>query len=405
MAAPFLLASRARHYLPTLRGRLGGHRGDVVRRALWLHAVSVGEVRVAAALARRLDLSLPLLVTTVTPTGQAEARRLFAGRAVVAYLPVDLRFAVRRFLDRFEPRACVLVEGDYWPLLLAEMARRGIAVGVANGRVGDRSFARLSRLRSWVGPFFGSVRRFAVQSERDRDRLTSLGVGSERLAVTGNLKFDAEVPAPDPGLSERIRRLAAGRAVLVAGSTMPEEEEQVLEAFRAVGADRALLVLAPRHPERWDAVERLLREGGVHVVRRSTEDASGDPPQVLLLDTLGELAGLYALADAAFVGGTLVATGGHNPIEPAAQGTPLAVGPNMQNFADVAERFDLENAWIRVDDAAALGEAWQRWLDAPDEATRQSDRASQLVSANRGAVERTLEFLAPILAEVARDAA
>lgn len=405
VAAPFLLASRARHYLPTLRGRLGGHRGDVVRGGLWLHAVSVGETRVAAALAGRLDPGLPLLVTTVTPTGQAEAHRLFAGRAAVAYLPLDLGFAVRRFLDRFEPRACILIEGDYWPLLLAAMERRDIAVGVANGRMGDRSFARLRRLRSWVGPFFDSVRRFAVQSERDRDRLTTLGVAEERLAVTGNLKFDAEVPAVAPELAALVRRLAAGRAVLVAGSTMPGEEEQVLEAATRVGRERALLVLAPRHPERWDGVDRMLRERGARVVRRTSGGEPAPGVDVLLLDSLGELAGLYSLADAAFVGGTLVATGGHNPIEPASQNAPLAVGPHMQNFADVAERFDLEKAWTRVHDASSLAGVWRRWLETPEAAAEQVARAARLVTANRGAVERTLRFLAPILEEVTPDAA
>ena len=405
VTAPFLLAGRARHYLPTLRGRLGSHRGEVVRHALWLHAVSVGEARVAAALAQRLDPGLPLLVTTVTPTGQAEARRLFAGRAAVAYLPLDLGFAVRRFLDRFEPRACLLIEGDYWPLLLRRLARRGIPVGVANGRVGDRSFARLSRLRSWVGPFFDPVRRFAVQSERDRERLAALGVEAGRLAVTGNLKFDAEVPAPDPELAARVRALAGERAILVAGSTMAGEEERVLEALEAVGRERALLVLAPRHPERWEAVDRMLRERGLRVARRSQGATAEPAPEVLLLDSLGELAGLYALADAAFVGGTLVATGGHNPIEPAAHGTPLAVGPHMENFADVARRFDAEGAWTRVEDGAALGAAWARWLDDPREAAAQGDRARALVATSRGAVERTLEYLSPIVAEAARDAA
>jgi 3-deoxy-D-manno-octulosonic-acid transferase len=405
VTAPFLLASRARHYLPTLRGRLGGHRGEVVRHALWLHAVSVGEARVAAALAGRLDPGVPLLVTTVTSTGHAEARRLLARRAVVTYLPLDFGFAVRRFLDRFQPRACVLIEGDYWPLLLRRVEQRGIAVAVANGRVGDRSFVRLRRLRRWIGPLFRPVRRFAVQSERDRERLLALGVGAERLAVTGNLKFDAAVPAPDPQLTARVRALAGERAVLVAGSTMPGEEEKVLEALETVGSDRALLILAPRHPERWPQVDRMLRERGTRTVRRSDTGAGERLPQVLLLDSLGELAGLYALADAAFVGGTLVPTGGHNPIEPAAHGAPLAVGPHMHNFADVAERFDVEAAWARVEDGRSLGEVWRTWLDHPARGAATAARASALVAAGRGAVERTLTFLSPVLAEAARDAA
>lgn len=402
-AGPFLLLRRGRHYLPTLSGRLGREQAPAATRgALWLHAVSVGEVGVAATLARALPPEIPLLVTTVTPTGQARARALFPAdgprRVDVAYLPFDLGFAVGRFFRRFEPRALVLVEGDYWPLVLREARRRGMPIAVVNGRVGDRSFARMRRLKSLLGPLFSGVTRFGVQTADDRNRLVDLGVPAERIVVTGNLKYESPEPPRKPELEETLGALAAGRPLLLAGSTMGGEEEQVLEAQEiAGGGARALLVIAPRHPERWNEVEALLRGRGLNMVRRST--LSGAPslrPDVVLLDSLGELASLYRLAAAAFIGGTLVPTGGHNPLEAARFGVPVAVGPSMHNFREMAEQFDRAGAWKRADDARALGEIWKGWLDDPASAREQGERAIRLVEENRGSLQRTLEMLAGV---------
>jgi 3-deoxy-D-manno-octulosonic-acid transferase len=453
-AGPFLLARRGRHYLPTLAGRLGGagsageSGSGATAGGLWLHAVSVGEVGVAATLVRALPPELPLLITTVTPTGQALARKAFAGRARVAYLPFDLRPAMARFWRRFTPAALVLVEGDYWPLLLREARRRDLPVAVINGRVGDRSFRRMRRLRPLTGLLFSGIERFGVQSAEDRGRLQALGVDPARLTVTGNLKFETSEPRANPDLAAALDGLAGGRPVVIAGSTMPGEDEQVIEAFAGLGGGRrALLVLAPRHPERWDEVERLLAASGLTVVRRSrlpvpvaagaaggpvaagpvtagpvvsgtvaagpvTADpvaggpeasgpAGGGAPDVLLLDSMGELAFLFRQAAAAFIGGTLVGTGGHNPLEAARYGIPIAVGPSMQNFRDMAERFDAAGAWRRVADGAELGRAWGEWLADPAAARARGDRAAALVVENRGALARTLEMLAPILARLA----
>jgi 3-deoxy-D-manno-octulosonic-acid transferase len=404
-AGPFLLARRGGHYLPTLAGRLGRAAGAArVTGGLWLHAVSVGEVGVAATLVKSLPPDTPLLVTTVTPTGQARARSLFplGGRpAEVAYLPFDLGFAVRRFYDRFAPRALVLVEGDYWPLVLREARRRGLPVAVVNGRVGDRSFARLSRLRPLLGPLFSGIDRFGVQTEDDRARLVALGIPPERITVTGNLKYESPEPPRKPEIEEALLALAAGRPILLAGSTMAGEEEQVLAAHAMIGDSgggaRALLVLAPRHPERWDEVDALLRARGVAAVRRSALPATGSP-DVVLLDSLGELASLYRLAAAAFIGGTLVPTGGHNPLEAARFGVPVAAGPSMHNFREMAEQLDRASAWRRAAGARALGEIWKEWLDDPAAAREQGARAARLVEENRGALARTTDMLAPLLA-------
>jgi 3-deoxy-D-manno-octulosonic-acid transferase len=415
VAAPFLLARRGFHYLTTLPGRSTFQRtppgaAAPPRRPLWIHAVSVGEVGVAATLAAALPAHEPLLVTTVTPTGQQRARKLLAGRAAVAYLPFDLGFAVSRFLRRFAPRALVLVEGDYWPLLLRRARRRGLAVVVVNGRVGDRSFRRLRRLRRLglgrlLDALFAPVGRFGVQTDEDRRRLAALGVAGERVTVTGNLKFETPEPPPLPRLEARLAELAGGRPLLVAGSTMAGEEERVLDAFRAAGGGgAALLVLAPRHPERCDEVARLLDRQGWRALRRSRfdDDREGDAGEpgadVVLLDTLGELASIYRRAAVAFIGGTLVPTGGHNPLEAARFGVPVAVGPSMDNFRDMAARFAGAGAWELVPDAAALGRVLRRWLADPASARRVGERARALVEENRGALERTVELVRPLLA-------
>jgi 3-deoxy-D-manno-octulosonic-acid transferase len=410
-AGPFLLARRGGHYWSALPGRLGKvpspEEDRVDGGGLWVHAVSVGEVGVAATLARALPSALPLVVTTVTPTGQARARAVFSGRAgaAVAYLPFELGFAVRRFYARFAPRALVLVEGDLWPLVLREARRRNLPVAVVNGRVSDRSFRRMRRLRPLLGPLLSGVDRFGVQTAEDREKLLELGVPPARVTVTGNLKYESPEPERRPALEGEIARLAAGRPVLLAGSTMAGEEEIVLDAFaRLGGGDRALLVLAPRHPERWDEVDRLLGARGLARVRRSgwgEGPSPGPPPAIILLDSLGELAGLYSQAAVAFVGGTLVPTGGHNPLEPARFSVPTAVGPSMDNFRDMAERFDRAGAWHRVADAAGLAAAWGGWLADPAAARAVGERAAGLVAENRGALAATLELLRPVIDGVA----
>lgn len=405
LGGPWLVLLRGRHYLPTLPGRLTLTLPPApAGRALWIHAVSVGEVGVAATLVKALPADLPLLVTTITPTGQARAKALFAGRATVAYLPFDLGFAVRRFLGRFQPRALLLVEGDLWPLLLREVRRREIDAMVVNGRVSDRSLPRLARMRRFLGPLFDPVRRFGMQTAADRDRLLALGVEPGRVEVTGNLKYETPAPAPTPSLDAELRAVAAGRPILVAGSTMAGEDEAVLDAFASRGGgERALLLIAPRHPERFGEVAALVARRNLPVARRSSLPlATAQQPAVVLLDTLGELASVYRLAAGSFIGGTLVPKGGHNPLEAARWGAPIAVGPSMENFREMAEHFDRAGAWVRVDGARALGETWAGWLDDPAAASRLGARGRALIDENRGALARTLELIAPLLATAAR---
>jgi 3-deoxy-D-manno-octulosonic-acid transferase len=409
LLGPFFLLLRGRHYREPLAARLSPPRTLEGAGGLWIHAVSVGEVAVAATLAKALPSALPLVVTTVTPTGQERARRALAGRAAVAYLPFELGYAVRRFFDAARPRALVLIEGDYWPRLLAEARRRSIPVVVVNGRVSDRSFPRLRLVRRWVQRLLlEPVVGFGVQSPLDGDRLHVLGAPRTAIVVTGNLKFEAPEPPVLPELDRLIATLAAGRPLIVAGSTMPGEEEKLFAAYAEVAKTAAfLLVVAPRHPERFQPVAEMVEKRFPGALRRSRVDAdllarigrdAAVAPPVLLLDSLGELAALYRHATVAFVGGTLVHKGGHNPIEAARFGVPVVVGRSMSNFREIAEAFDRAGAWERVDGAVELGKLWQRWLLNPESAAEVGRRGRDLVDANRGALERTLELVRPLVA-------
>lgn len=392
--------------MPTLRRRFFGPRpADEPTESLWMHAVSVGETGVAAVLAQRLPASGRLCFTTVTPTGQRAAARALGERIDLAYLPFDLFWAVYRFLAWARPRAAVLVEGDYWPFLLSTLRRRRVPVYVVNGRLSDRSFDRLKLLpRALTRAWFRPITRFGVQSEQERERFLALGLDADRVVVTGNMKFDQRPPTRHPGLEERLRELADGRPILVAGSTMQSEDEKVLQAFDEL-AGEAMLLLAPRHPERSPAVRDLAVKHGFRVAMRSNlqapplrspNDGRGRP-DVVILDTIGELAGLYRLAACAFIGGTLVDTGGHNPLEPAAHAAPIVAGPSMHNFRAIAREFDRARAWRLVNDATELADVWRDCLADPESAAGYGHRARQLLEDNRGAVDTTFEFLQPLI--------
>jgi 3-deoxy-D-manno-octulosonic-acid transferase len=427
-AAPVLILRRGTHHLKTLRGRLG--RGPVEDPApgaqlLWIHAVSVGEVSVARVLLEGLRPEVPVLITTVTPTGQSLARSLQRSRPTlrVAYLPLDTGWTLRRFVEREDPRALVLVESEYWPYLQRLMQRQGRPVYVVNARVSDRTYRRLRGLRRWapslLRPLLGPIARFCAQSPEDAQRLLELGAPAERVVVTGNLKFEQRLPRENALLSAQTVALAGGRPILVAGSTMPGEDEQLLSMLATLRAQGQplLLVLAPRHPERWDSVAETVRQNGLTLVRRSEmpqadgrEDSAaavapagndaGPLPEVLLLDSIGELAAIYRHADLAFVGGTLVPTGGHNPLEPALYGRPLIVGPSMENFRQIAEIFQSRKAWRQVPDGDGLTAAVIEWLAEPALAREHGDRAAELMQDGLGARQRTFAEI-PVLQDAA----
>ena len=352
---------------------------------------------VAASIISALPESTPILLTTITPTGQERAKALFGNRATVTFLPFDLAWTLDRFLRKFRPRALVLVEGDYWPLLLSRLYKSETPILAVNARVGDTTFKRLRRFPSICRRLMGRVGSFGVQSPVDAKRLQVLGIPLERIQVTGNLKYEAVEPSLDSELRELILHLANDRPILLAGSTMPGEEATVVDAFSHAGdGAKAFLIVAPRHPERWNETLETLSRSGAKVGRRT--DHSPHPEiDILLLDSLGELAGLYQLATAAFIGGTLSGTGGHNPLEPARFGVPTAVGPSMENFRDMARQFDRDQAWARIENGRQLGSTWALWLDNPREGRAVGNRAKTLVQSNQGALQRTLQILRPII--------
>lgn len=375
---------------------------------LWIHAASVGEMQLAAALVRALRArrpDLPILVTAFTPTGAARAAAL-GPEVTVRYLPYDLPGSVRRFLRRAQPRLALILETELWPTLFSQCRRRHIPLIIASARLSSRSARRYRRF----GALFRDALRetvVAAQSPEDADRFRAIGAEPARTHVTGNLKFDCALP---PGIAARGRQLreryAPGRALWVAGSTHEGEEEAVIDAHRRVRAElpEALLVLAPRHPQRFEAVAAALAAQDVAYVRhsRSPQPAAVARAEVVLLDTLGELLDVYAAADAAFVGGSLVPVGGHNLLEPASLGRPIATGPHQFNAEEVARLLLECGAARQVRDAGELAQCMLGWLREPTERARAGARGEAVVAANRGALERLLGLISPLLEPAAR---
>ena len=338
-AVPFAFAGvlwrglRDRSYWQGLGERFGGGRRTATP-ALWLHAVSLGEVTAAAPLVRALRARHPesaLVLTTATPTGRARARSLFGDAVDVRFLPYDTPGAVARFMDRIQPRLAVIMETELWPNLYRQCERRGVPMVLASARLSAKSVARYRRLGSLARGIFSATSLIAAQTAVDAERFVAIGAPRDRTCVAGNIKFDLDI---GPGVMEAGRALrsffGSSRPVWVAGSTHAGEEALVLAAHAELPPD-VLLLLVPRHPERFDAVAQLLAQGGWKFARRS----GGAPPdaevRVVLVDSVGVLAALYAAADAAFVGGSLVPIGGHNLLEPAALGVPVLTGPFTGN--------------------------------------------------------------------------
>jgi 3-deoxy-D-manno-octulosonic-acid transferase len=411
--APWFAWQALRHnkYVESLGQRLGrlpvslNLDGDD---SIWVHAVSVGEVLAARPLVEELRARYPglrLFVSTTTRTGQQLARRSVAGVDGVFYFPFDWTFAVRRTLDRVKPRLFVMLETEIWPNMLRECRRRGIRTVLVNGRISHRSFPRYRLIRPFFRRVLADIDRCCVQGEETARRLLDLGAHPARIVVTGSLKFDAvEAVVPNRGPERVLRffRISPGRPVLVAGSTLRGEEPAVLRAFSRLRTGRggrgALLIVAARHPERFDEVEALCRAAGLATVRRSELPIDAEPrADVVVLDTIGELAQLYQVATLVFVGGSLVPSGGHNILEPAVYGKPILFGPHMQNFAEIAEAFLARQAAVQVRHAAELEEAVMALMTDPVRRAALGAAARALIDANRGARDRTLVVIHDLL--------
>ena len=373
---------------------------------IWVHAVSVGESIAAAPMIRALLKrypQLPITVTCMTPTGSERIKALFADEPRVqhCYLPYDLPWAAARFLERVKPKLGVIMETELWPNHIHQCAKRGIPVALANARLSARSARGYARFAGLTRPMLEEMSLIAVQTEAEAERFRQLGARPECVEVTGSIKFDLSI---DPQLLINARELrdqwrAQARPVWIAASTHEGEDEIVLAAHRQFLANYpdALLILVPRHPERFNSVFELCQREGFATVRRSSGEPVITQTQVLLGDTMGELLFLYALADSAFVGGSLVPNGGHNLLEPAALAKPVLSGPHLFNFLEIAAKLREAGALEEVDDAQGLAVAVQRLFELPQDAQRMSDAGLQVMQANQGALQRLLDGLARLI--------
>jgi len=364
-----------------------------------VHAVSVGEVNAASALVKSLSKrfpDLPLCLTTFTPTGSDRVRDLFRHEFFHVYAPLDLPGAVNRFFDRIQPRLLIIMETEIWPNLYYEAAGRDIPVMIANARISERSFGAYRRLRKLTAATLSQVSCIAAQSEVDAGRLLEIGAERQLIEVTGNLKFDVNLP---PSLIEQGEsiRLAWGtsRMVLLAGSTHEGDEGPLFRAFPRLLKQfpEALLVLAPRHPERFSRVAQQARAAGLKVSLRSDGISCPAPSQCFIVDAMGELQRFYAACDVAFVGGSLDRIGGHNVLEPAALSKPVLVGPHTFNFEDICSQLVASEAAIRVSNAEDLEQAVKRLFTDPELRDQMGRAGLDLVKSGQGALERTLEIV------------
>lgn len=440
LGAPYWLLRMATsgRYRAGLAGRLGrvpvGLREAVAgRRVVWLHAVSVGEVMAATRLIAELRERLPgwvIAVSTTTETGQRLARERLGpsesnsvgtpglspqpaswpgtpglAGSPVFYMPLDFAFVVRRYLRVLRPEMVVLMESELWPRLMRECARQGIPMAVVNARVSDRSLPRYLRLRALWRPLLGHVSLYLAQSEENAARLRRIGAPAERVRVSGNLKYDVRVAGENAMSALIAEHLPAGAAVVVCGSTLEGEERMLLEAWPAVlgVSPGAVMVLAPRHPDRFKAVAALVEASGFGL-RRATEFRERPGPiaagSIFLLDTIGDLASVYSLGAVAFVGGSLVASGGHNPLEPAQFGVPVVVGPSFENFREIVDDMQAHDA-IRVVEPQGLAEALCGLLEHRAEAKALGERGRLVFETQAGATERTVDALMDLIGRTA----
>jgi 3-deoxy-D-manno-octulosonic-acid transferase len=408
LALPYWLLQRLRHgkYRAGLAERMGTPplrlSAQNLRPVIWVHAVSVGEVGAISAVVDGLRKRCPqyrVLVSTTTATGQALARARF-GEASVFYFPFDLAFAIRPYLRLLHPALVVIAETEFWPNFLRLAGKNGAKLAVVNARISDRSWPGYRRFRAILSRALEPVDLFLAQTEQDAQRLASIGASRDRIQVSGNLKFDIPLPSA-PEIVARLRQAfeqASTGPVIVCGSTVEGEEPLLLHAFENVIAShpRAMMILAPRHPERFPEVAALLEQLKIPYQRRSLWDGQALSGEVLLLDTIGELAAMYGLGDVAFVGGSLVPRGGHNIIEPARHGVAILVGNHTENFRDIVGRFESHDA-VRVAGPAEFPLALMDLLSNQPQRQALGARALETLRGQAGATESTLEALQRLL--------
>jgi 3-deoxy-D-manno-octulosonic-acid transferase len=404
-------------YAAGFRQRLGSvpHFDPKGKKVIWLHCVSVGEVNAARPLAIKLKEEFPekaLVVSTTTRTGQELAKAAFADTAdLVFYFPFDWRFTVRRALRNIRPSAVLLLETEIWFNFIREAYHTGARLAIVNGRLSQKSFDRYMNIRTFMNRVLGYLDTALTQTNDDSKRLMKLGLRAGKARVTGNLKFDIVLNEPEAALTEQFRARFGFRPeapLILAASTHSPEESWLLEAFREVwkkSSDNVpRLMIAPRHPERFDEVAELIKKTGLTWVRRS--DAASDhdrSAEVILLDSIGELRSCYSLAEIVFVGGSLIPHGGQSIFEPAAAGRPIVTGPHTTNFAAAINEFLERNALVQLPRTgkgqipSQLAEVFSDLLSSLERRATLGANALAVIDANRGAVDRTIEYLTPLL--------
>jgi 3-deoxy-D-manno-octulosonic-acid transferase len=388
---------------PRLRSYMAGHQ------AIWVHAVSVGEVNSAIPLILRLREQLAatnirVVVSTTTQTGQRIARDRL-GEESVFYFPLDFRFALRRYYAALNPRLLVLMETELWPNYIAFAAARKVPIIVLNARISDRSLPRYLRLRFLWRHILSHVSAFLAQSTEDARRLVRIGAPKDRVINAGNLKFDLPFPAEPPIVAQLRAALTPSAPILVCGSTAPEEEKQVVRWHRKLleHVPNLVTILAPRHPDRFPEIDNLLRKSGVNFIRRSQwieNPAPIAPGSIFLLDSIGELAAVYSLGTVAFVGGSLIDLGGHNPLEPMLYNVPVIVGPYTHNFRAIMETLTHRLA-IGITTQSLFIETTKHFLTHPTYAAQQAANATAVLEKNRGAADRSLQKIFELLGPIA----
>ncbi|TDF85135.1 lipid IV(A) 3-deoxy-D-manno-octulosonic acid transferase [Pseudomonas sp. H9] len=401
----FLRSRKAPAYGQRIGERFAMNLPAMRKGGIWVHAVSVGESIAAAPMIRALLQAypqLPITITCMTPTGSERVRAMFADEPRIqhCYLPYDLPWAAGRFLDHIQPKLAVIMETELWPNHIHQCAKRGIPVALANARLSERSARGYARFAGLTRPMLAQMSLIAVQTEAEATRFRQLGARPECVEVTGSIKFDLRI---DEQLLPRARALreqwqASQRPVWIAASTHEGEDEVILDAHRQLLAHHAdaLLILVPRHPERFNAVAALC-SAQFPTIRRSSAELVKPETAVLLGDTMGELLFLYALADIAFVGGSLVPNGGHNVLEPAALSLPVLSGPHLFNFLEIAAMLREAGALQEVDDAQGLAAAVRRLIELPRDAQRMGAAGLAIMQANQGALQRLLAGLGRLL--------
>jgi 3-deoxy-D-manno-octulosonic-acid transferase len=368
------------------------------KQGIWLHAASVGEFNAASPLLRALLKrypEIPLTVTTFTPTGSGRVKRELGDRVTHFYIPIDLRGAVRRFLKRLQPRVIIVMETEVWPNLYLQAKQSGIPLLIANARLSRRSMRGFQRVPRFAAEVLRSVAWIGAQSEGDAERFAGCGA-QQSLEVTGNLKFDLNVAPSLEEKAEALRtRWGRDRPVLVAGSTHEADENVVIPVFGELLKTHtsALLILVPRYPERFARATQLAKEAGLRTELRSAGEACSGEANCFVIDTIGELMTYYACADVTFVGGSFGDQGGHNPLEPAALGKPVLLGPNMENASEIAAQLVHCGAALRVADRQAFLRAAEQVLTDGVVRDDMGQAGRNLVRRNRGALELTLKAI------------